>query len=205
MLNGIWIGIILTSFVVSIFNGTVGHLADEFQLAVVSAVDFALKIFGPMAFWLGIMKVAEDSGLIHALTAFVKPIIRYLFPEVPDGHEAQNAISINLMANFLGVSNAATPSGIKAMECLQRLNPHPEYASDAMCMLIAVNSSSIQLLPVTALGYLVAKGAKNSTDIVFMCLLATIVSTLFAVFMCKFIQRKGYYQIVDEGVKDVSC
>ncbi len=111
------------------------------------AVKLAFGLIGIMALWLGLMRIAEKSGLIHVLVKIVNPVLRFIFPEIPKDHPALGAISLNLAANMLGLGNAATPFGIKAMEELQKLNPHKEKATNAMCMFLTINTASVQLVP----------------------------------------------------------
>ena len=142
------------------------------------AAKLALGLIGLMALWLGLMKIAEHSGLVHGLVKLVRPVLTKLFPEVPDDHPAMGAITLNLSANMLGLGNAATPMGIRAMEYLQELNEHKDRASNSMCMFLALNTSSVQLLPPVTVIALLGVGAGGLFVSIF---LATLCSTIVAV------------------------
>jgi len=142
------------------------------------AAKLALGLIGLMALWLGLMKIAEDSGLVTRLVRVVRPLLKPLFPEVPPDHPAMGAISLNLAANMLGLGNAATPMGIKAMQHLQELNEHKETASNSMCMFLALNTSSVQLLPPVTVIALLGVGASGLFVSIF---LATLCSTVVAI------------------------
>jgi len=152
------------------------------------AAKLALGLIGLMALWLGLMKIAEDSGLVNKLVRLLRPVLRPLFPEVPPDHPAMGAISMNLSANMLGLGNAATPMGIKAMQHLQDLNTKKESASDSMCMFLALNTSSVQLLPpVTVIALL----GVNAGGLFVSIFLATLCSTLVAVFAARWFARRN--------------
>lgn len=142
------------------------------------AAKLALGLIGLMALWLGLMKIAEESGLVGKLVRLVHPLLKPLFPEVPPDHPAMGAISLNLSANMLGLGNAATPMGIKAMQHLQELNEHKETASNSMCMFLALNTSSVQLLPPVTVIALLGVGASGLFVSIF---LATLCSTVVAI------------------------
>jgi spore maturation protein A len=142
------------------------------------AVTLALGLIGIMALWLGMMRIAEKSGLIEKLVVVVAPLMRKLFPNVPENHPAMGAISLNMTANILGLGNAATPMGIKAMEELQKLNPNKETATNAMCMFLAINTSSVQIVPPVTLIALMGIGV---SELFFSILITTIISTIVAI------------------------
>src|SRR5215510_15467023 len=126
-----------------------------------------------MALWLGVMRLAERAGLVQRIAYGLRPLMRRLFPEVPPDHPAMGSMLMNMAANMLGLGNAATPLGLRAMRDLENLNPHPGTATNAMCTFLAINTSSVQLIPVTAIAILAAAGANNSTAIVGTSLMAT--------------------------------
>lgn len=141
------------------------------------AAKLALGLIGLMALWLGLMKIAEKSGLIDSLVRLVRPLLKHIFPDVPENHPAMGAISLNLSANILGLGNAATPMGIKAMQHLQELNDRKDTASDSMCMFLALNTSSVQLLPpVTVIALL----GVHASGLFLSIFLATLCSTVVA-------------------------
>jgi len=160
------------------------------------AVQLAIGLIGAMALWLGLMKIAEESGLIKIFNRLVEPVLKYLFPDVPKDHPALSAISLNMAANVLGLSNAATPLGIKAMEELQKLNPSKEKASDAMCMFLAINTSSVQLLPPVTL---VAIMGVAVNELMIGIIIATTFSTIIGISAAKWFRWRNQ-QIVKDGV-----
>jgi len=155
---------------------------EKMMQAAFDMADFAAKLaiglIGLMALWLGLMQIAEESGLVSKLVRVVRPVLKPLFPEVPPDHPAMGAISLNLAANMLGLGNAATPLGIKAMQHLQELNDHRESASNSMCMFLALNTSSVQLLPPVTVIALLGVGAGGLFVSIF---LATLCSTIVAI------------------------
>jgi len=153
------------------------------------ALGIVVGITGLMMVWLGFMKIAEYSGLISLLAKAIAPLFRLLFPKVPVDHPAAGAIMMNFAANMLGLDNAATPLGIKAMRELQTLNGKKDTASNAMCMFLALNTSSLALLPASIIGYRIASKSADPTAIIVPILIATSVSTLTAFIACKFLER----------------
>lgn len=182
MLGYIWFSMILLSVITGIYNNNLDMVINEAVLSAQRAFEFTLGLGGLMTFWLGIMKIAEKAGIIHDVGHVFTPVLHWLFPSIPKDHPAMGAITFNLAANFLGLSNAATPFGLKAMEELQTLNPDPSTASDDMCMFLAINNSSIQLIPATAIGLLGIAGSKDPMVIVFTTIIATSISTIVAIF-----------------------
>ena len=189
MVNVIWIGMIVFSIVLSICNGTTSAVVQSVTVSCKTAVDIALGLVGVMALWLGLMRVAEKAGLINVFSRVVGPLLRRLFPEVPDGHPAMGAMIMNISANMLGIGNAATPFGLRAMEHLQKLNTDSGVATNAMCTFLAINTSSVQLVPVTAIAILAATGDPNPTAIIFPALLATSCSTVAGIAAVKFLEK----------------
>lgn len=193
MLNGIWLALILISVVLGVINGTTSEVVAAITDSGRQAVQLAIGLVGIMAFWLGLMKVAEAAGLVNLLGRCMRPILRPLFPDIPKDHPAMGAITLNLTANFLGLANAATPFGLRAMNYLQSLNPNAAVASNAMCMFLALNTSSIQLLPISTIAILAAHGDPNPTSIVLPTLLATICTTLTAIVAIKLLQNRRIF------------
>ena len=191
MINAVWLGLILSSIVISFINGTQNEVANALVTSSKSAVNLAIGLIGLVSFWMGLMHMATDSGLIQSLSKIIRPIIRPLFPEVPPEHPAMGAIIMNMAANMMGIGNAATPFGLKAMEHLQDLNPDKNIASNSMCMLLAINTSSIQLIPITGMAILASSGATNVTSIILPAFLATSFSTLCAIVACKVLERNS--------------
>ena len=152
------------------------------------AAKLALGLTGIMALWLGLMRISEKSGLIHIMVKLVQPLLRWLFPNIPKDHPAFASISMNMAANILGLGNAATPLGIKAMQQLQSLNHRRDTASDEMCMFLALNTSSVQLLPPVTL---IALMGTQTSELIIPIILATSCSTIAAITVAKLYARKG--------------
>lgn len=189
MLNYIWFGLMAIAVVVAAINGTADGVTRGAVESASTAVQIAIGLIGIMTLWLGMMRVAEAAGLISLLGRALRPLLRLLFPEVPAGHPAAGAIVLATAANMLGLANAATPLGIKAMEELQTLNPDKDTASNPMVTFLAMTSSSVQLIPATMIGVLVASGSREPTAIIAPSIVATFVSTIAAVTVAKLLQR----------------
>ncbi len=196
MLNVLWIGFIVLSFVLAcakflflgdgeIFGRLMTSLFDNSK----TAFEISLGLTGVMALWLGIMKVGEKAGFIDLLARLMAPLFRRLFPDVPDGHPALGAITLNMAANMLGLDNAATPLGIKAMKELQSLNRTPDTASDAQILFLVINTASVTLLPVTIFTYRAQLGAANPTDVFIPLLLTSFGGTLIGLLATAMYQR----------------
>jgi len=153
------------------------------------AVGLAIDYIGIMALWLGFMKIAEAAGLIQLLARSIAPVFRFLFPRVPVDHPAAGAMLMNIAANILGLDNAATPLGIKAMKELQELNAQKDTASNAMCMFLALNTSSLTLLPVSVISWRVASGSTAPTTIIVPILIATFCGKIAAIVSCELLER----------------
>ena len=189
MINIIWFGLLFVGIVVGMVTGNVKEVTDAAISSAKTAVELSLGLIGVMALWLGLMKVAESSGLVRRLALLLKPLMVQLFPDVPADHPAMGSILMNLAANVFGLGNAATPLGIKAMQDLQTLNTTDDTATDSMCMFLAINTSSVTLIPATTIAYRVAAGSTNAVEIIGSTLFATIVSTTVAVIAAKVMSR----------------
>jgi spore maturation protein A len=157
--------------------------------AATTSVEICITLIGIMALWLGLLNIAKDAGLVEAFARLLRLPMRWLFPEIPEGHPAQGAILMNLSANMLGLDNAATPMGLKAMRELQELNPLKDTATDSMVMFLAINTSSITLVPFTIIGYRAASGSTDPAGPMVGILLATSVSTLVAIVSTRWLSR----------------
>ena len=178
MLNYIWFGMIFISVLVGSITGNINAVTEAAISMAKTAVEIAISLIGIMALWLGTMKIAEESGLISIIAKALRPITIRLFPDVPKDHPAIGSIVLNMAANILGLGNAATPLGLKAMEELQELNPKKDTATNAMCTFLAINTSSVQIiLPATV----VALMGAESNQIFITTILATGLSTVAAV------------------------
>ncbi|MBV8376938.1 MAG: spore maturation protein [Verrucomicrobia bacterium] len=190
MLNLIWLALLLIGVLVAGITGQFAAINQGALNAAKSAVmDVALPLCGAMTLWLGMVRLAEKAGLIQQIARLIRPILVHLFSDVPPAHPAMGSIVMNIAANMLGVSNAATPLGLRAMSQLNELNTKQGVATNAMCTFLAINTSSIQLVPTTAINILAINGSKNPTGIVGSTLIATFCATLCAIFSVKFLER----------------
>ncbi|MFT8321486.1 MAG: nucleoside recognition domain-containing protein [Bacillus sp. (in: firmicutes)] len=195
MVNIIWVLLTVIGIVFAMFNGTM----DEVNKAVFSgakeAVTICIGLISVLVFWLGMMKIAEQAGLLKKLTNLFKPFIVKLFPEVPKDHPAMGYILSNMMANLFGLGNAATPLGIKAMEELKKLNGGKNTASNSMITFLAINTSSVTLIPTTVIAIRMNYHAASPTDIVGPTLIATIFSAISGILIDRFF----YYRRLKKG------
>src|SRR5277367_2401580 len=167
MLNYIWLGLIALAVLMGGFQGNIGAVGQAgIDRATMAVYPIGTTLLAVMTLWLGLMRLADKAGLVHRLGLALRPILTRLFPEVPADHPAMGAIVLNVSANILGLNNAATPLGLRAMNELDRLNRRPGVATNAMCMLLAINTSSITLIPVTAIAFLAAAKGKTPTVII---------------------------------------
>lgn len=171
------------------------NLNDSIFEAAELSVSIAITLIGAMTLWLGLMNIAKDAGLVDALARPLRPALRYLFPDVPNGHPAQGAMLMNIAANMLGLDNAATPMGLKAMKELQTLNPRPDTATNAQAMFLAINTSSVTLIPFTIIAYRTAADSAAPESPLFGMLLATTVSTIVAILATKWFSKRRKYQL----------
>ena len=189
MLNYIWFGLMAIALVVAAVRGTADAVTKGAVESAAGAVQIALGLVGIMTLWLGIMRVAEAAGLVALIGRLLRPVLRWLFPDVPAEHPAAGAIVLAIAANMLGLNNAATPLGIKAMESLQDLNPDKTTATNAMVTFSALTTSGVQLIPATMIGVLAAAGSVNPTAIIAPSILATAAGTVAAVVAARVLQR----------------
>jgi spore maturation protein A len=189
MLNYIWFGLMAIALVVAAIQGTADAVTKAAVESASTSVQIAIGLIGIMTLWLGIMRVAEAAGLVSLVGRALRPLIRWLFPEVPPEHPAAGAVVLALAANVLGLNNAATPLGIKAMEELQTLNPDKDVATNAMVTFMAVTTSGVQLVPATMIGVLAAAGSTVPTAIIAPTVAATFIGTVAAVVTARLLQR----------------
>lgn len=195
MINFIWAGLLIIGFVVGAATGNLEAVTNAAIDNAKTGVDLALGLIGIMTLWLGLMKIAEDSGLVEKLAKLLRPLMIRLFPDVPAEHPAMGAMIMNIAANMLGLGNAATPLGLKAMQELQKLSDDKETATDAMVTFLAINTSSVTLVPASTIAILAAAGATNPTEIIGPTLVATTVSTVVAIIASKIFQKLPKYQM----------
>lgn len=181
MVNVIWMGMIVVSVIFGAANGRMEQVAEAAFGGAQTGVTVCLGLISILVFWMGLMRIGEDSGLVRKLSQLLAPVVKKLFPDVPPEHPAMGYILSNMSANLLGLGNAATPMGIKAMQELQKLNPTPSVATPAMCTLLALNTASITLVPTTMIAIRMNFGSLHPADIVAPTLLATIISTGVAI------------------------
>jgi spore maturation protein A len=188
-MNIVWLVMIGLAVITAIFKGTMPEVSNATFKSASTAVELAIGLVGGMTLFLGLMRVAQDAGLIQLLSKALRPVFRLLFPDVPKDHPALGAIAMNFGANLLGLGDAATPMGLKAMQELQELNPDKESASDAMCMFVALHSSSLQLIPVMIISLRAAAGSQNPSEIIVATITATLLSMVVAVSVSKLLAR----------------
>ncbi len=197
----IWVFLIVVSVICAIINGKIDEVTQAITNNAKVAVEISFSLIGIMAFWLGLVKLAEKSGIVEFISKFIKPVTDFLFPEIPAGHPALGNIAMNVTANALGVTNAATPIGIKAMEEMQTLNKNKNKntATNSMCTFLAINTAGFQLVPASVIAVLVASGSTNPTEIIAPTILVTLFGTIVAIIAVKILQR---FFPVDEEEKD---
>ena len=203
MLNYIWLGLMVAAVLIGGYHnltgastGTLKEVTEKgFEMAETAVTKIALPLVGVMALWLGIMRLAEKAGLVQLLARTLRPAMKWLFPDVPGDHPAMGSMLMNMAANFLGLSNAATPLGLRAMKDLEMLNPYPGTASNAMVTFLAINTSSIQLLPVTAIAVLTVANAAQPYAIISTAILATICSTVAGITAVKLLEKLPGYRL----------
>lgn len=198
MLNFLWAGMISLGVIYGAWQGNLSEITNAALDAVKEAVNLCITMVGVMAFWMGLMEIATKAGIIEAASKKISPIIRFLFPHIPNGHKAQEYITTNFIANILGLGWAATPAGLKAMEALEDLEEERRngrgrgivrpkgVASNEMCTFLILNISSLQLIPVNMIAYRSQYGSVNPTGIIGAGLIATLISTVTACIYCKF-------------------
>lgn len=190
MMNYLWSGMILVGLFYSIFAGTLGNVTEAVVNSAREAVNLVISIAGITAFWTGIMKIAEQAGLVEKLARKINPLLRFLFPELEKEEKANYYISLNFLSNFLGLSHASTSSGLLAFQELDRINGHSTTASRAMCTFLIINVSSLQLLPINIIAYRAQYGSPAPAQIAGPAIFATAMSTLAAVVFCKIMNRR---------------
>lgn len=201
-MNYLWAFMILAGVVYAAFTGTLPDITTAALDSAKEAVTLCITMTGVMSFWVGLMKIAENGGLISSLSKKLNPVLKFIFPDLPEGHPAKQYIATNMIANFFGLGWAATPAGLKAMEQLQNLNLEEcrrkgeskfrskDLATKEMCNFLIINISSLQLIPVSIIAYRSQYGSVKPTDIVGPSILATSCSTLAAVIFCRLMQRR---------------
>lgn len=190
MVNAIWLILIVVGFVFAAANGRIDAVTKAALEGAKTGVTVCFGLISVLVFWLGIMKIGEEAGLLRMLGRLMTPLVRFMFPQVPKDHPAIGYILSNISANIFGLGNAATPMGIRAMQELQKLNPDKDTATPAMCTLLALNTSSITLIPTTMIAVRMNFGSANPAEIVGTTLMATAISTTSAIVLDWWYRRK---------------
>ena len=180
-MNYIFLLLIAGSIIIGIFNGTLNEVVNSMLSSCEVAVKIAISLIGIMAFWLGIMRIAEKSGLVQLIAKCLKPVTKILFKDIPEDSPAVGDIAMSLSANALGLTNAATPIGLKVMKELQEANPNKDKATDSMCMFLGMNTAGFQIIPATVIAVLAGLGAKNPAEIVLPTLIVTTLAFFTAI------------------------
>lgn len=188
-MNYIFLGLILISIIAGFVNNSLNEVVTAMLEGCNSAIKIAFSLIGIMAFWLGIMRIAEKSGLIKILSKLIHPVMKFLFKGIKKDNPALGDIAMSLSANALGLTNAATPIGLKVMKELQEDNPNKEIATDNMCMFLGMNTAGFQIIPATVIAILVGLGAKNPTDIIIPTLIVTTLSFISAILIALILQK----------------
>lgn len=180
-MNYIFFILITLSILIGIWNNTLNEVVNAMLSACNTAVKISFSLIGIMAFWLGIMRIAEKSGLVIILSKFLKPVAKILFKDIKEDSPAVGDIAMSISANALGLTNAATPIGLKVMKELQEENPKKDEATDSMCMFLGMNTAGFQIIPATVIAILVGVGAKNPSEIILPTFIVTLLSFMTAI------------------------
>lgn len=202
MLNYIWLFFILTALIFGAWNGKLDQVTQAGFDSASNAVNIAIGLIGLMAFWLGIMKIAEKSDLISLISKLFKPVTARLFPDIPSDHPAIGAMVMNIAANMLGLNNAATPLGIKAMEELNELNPNKGTATNSMITFLTINTAGLQLIPITIIGVLNQFNYTNPTQIIIPTLFASITAITVGLISLRFLEKLPVFNANNTCTKD---
>lgn len=188
-MNYIWGGLIVVSIIFGTINGRLDEVTNAMLVSVKSAVEIALALIGIMAFWLGLVKIAQKTGLVSGFARLISPILRLIFNELPKNSSAFSNIALNFSANALGLANAATPFGIKAMQDLQKeaadMGEKHDTASNSMCIFLGMNTAGFQLIPASVIAILIAARAENPTEIILPTLIVTSIAFICAIIIAK--------------------
>ena len=190
MLNKIWPFFIIISFIYAIYSGNFSNINNAIFESADQTVELCLTMFGTLCLWNGIMKIAIKTSMIEKLTKFLKPVISFIFPEIKNDKKISKEISMNMVANILGLGNASTPLGLKAMESMQKINTDKSKLSNPMAMFILINTASLQIVPTTVISIRSSLGSQEPTKIIFAVWIATIAAFSTAIIAGKFLIKK---------------
>lgn len=191
MLNKIWPVFFILSFIYAIFLGKLPEVNNSMFESTSSAIELCLTLVGTMGLWCGMIKIVMETTAVDKLIKILKPILRKLFPDINEEDESHKEISMNIIANLLGLGNAATPLGLKAMKSLQKVNKNKQELSNSMAILIVLNTASIQLIPTTVIAIRTTLGSQNPTEMLLPIWIATIVAATSAIFSAKLFIKMG--------------
>ncbi len=190
MLNIIWPAFIIFSVGYAFFTGNIEKVSNGIFDSAESAVELTLTFFGTICLWNGVMQIAKQTSLMQKLTKFLKPLIHFLFPELKNHQKAKEDISINIVANLLGLGNAATPLGLKAMQTMQEENPKKDTLSNSMAMFIVLNTASLQLIPTNVIAIRSSLGSNSPSGIILQVWVATIVAAVVGITATKILEKR---------------
>lgn len=190
MLNKIWPAFLIISFIYAILNGNIEEFNNSIFTSCAQTVDLILKLFGTMCLWNGLMKIVQETSLMKKLTKIISPLMKILFPKMKKEDKEYKEITINIIANLLGIGNAATPLGLKAMQTMQEKNPQKDRITDSMAMFIVLNTASIQLIPSTVIAVRASLGSANPSQIIVPVWIATIAADVAGIIASKMLMKK---------------
>ena len=190
MLNKIWPAFLIISFIYAILNGNIEEFNNSIFTSCAQTVDLILKLFGTMCLWNGLMKIVQETSLMKKLTKFISPLMKILFPKMKKEDKEYKEITINIIANLLGIGNAATPLGLKAMQTMQEKNPQKDKITDSMAMFIVLNTASIQLIPSTVIAVKASLGSVNPSQPIVPVWIATIAADVAGIVASKILMKK---------------
>ncbi|NEP73467.1 MAG: spore maturation protein [Okeania sp. SIO2G4] len=199
-INSLWLFMIVSATVIAAYNGRMTEITEASFESVKNAVTLAIGLIGSMALWLGIIQVVETAGGMIVIARLIRPVMVKLFPDIPASHSAMSAIILNIAANALGLGNAATPMGLKAMVEMDKLNPEKGTATDAMCLFLAINTSSVTIIPISVITVRASAGVTNPGDIILPAIFATFCSTITAIFAAKFFARRQSIPSLNQSI-----
>ena len=188
MINKIWASFIIIGIIYSILTNNVELISTEIIKGTETSLNMITKIFPVMALWLGLMKIAEESNLLKKISKLLSPIVKKIFPEIPENHESISLITTNVVANLFGLGNAGTPIGLKTMKSLQELNKNKKEASHSMITFLVLNTTGLTIIPTTILS--LNMNSKNPTEIILPCFLASLSATIGGLIVDRILQRK---------------
>jgi spore maturation protein A len=189
MMNYIWFGMLVFGFITGIINGRMSEVTNAIIVSAGDAIKLSINLLGIMCLWTGLMKIAEQSGLVRNFASLMKPVISFLFPNITRSSPAAGAIIMNLTANIMGLGNAATPFGLKAMEEMQKLNPRKHTVSKDMSMFLVINTASLQLIPTSLITIRAEAGSANPAEIISSVWIASAFAAVAGIIAVKFLSR----------------